>query len=123
MATWPRETASPGRSSRKPVIVTVAGRSTERFLIAAQVSASGVQVRAAACSGVSWGGSFVSPTQRGSISPIRIRSPGERARMGAAPSANVTSIGHTAASLPSRQRKVGAGTRAGRWIPRPDSRS
>ena len=117
MPTWPRETASPELSPRKPVIVTVARRSTDRFLMAAQVWASGVQVRAAACSGVSRGGSFVSPMQRGSISPIFILSPCERARIGAAPSGKVTSIVHAVASLPSRQRKVGARNSGGKTDP------
>ena len=39
------------------------------FLMAAQVAASGFQVCAAACSGVSCGGLFVGETQRGSIWP------------------------------------------------------
>ena len=46
----------------------MAGRSTDCFLIAAQVSASGRHVWVAACSGVSSGGLLVGPTARGSIS-------------------------------------------------------
>ncbi len=41
----------------------------------AQVAASGNQVWAAACCGVRAGGWLVAETQRGSISPMRIRSP------------------------------------------------
>jgi hypothetical protein len=45
--------------------------------MAAQVSGSGFQVWAAACRAVSAGGSLVAETQRGSVSPMRNRSPGD----------------------------------------------
>src|ERR1035437_6722278 len=106
------------RWSRKPVIVTSAARSTERFLISAQAPASGIQVRAAACCGVSRGGSLVSETARGSISPIRICSQGQAARR-TPPSENFTSTCHAVASfVESRNRKVGGVISGGKIEPR-----
>ena len=62
---------------------------TERFLMALPTAArAGVQVCAAACSGVRRGGSLVSATQSGSIGPMRRRGPREMARMAGDPSAN-----------------------------------
>ena len=46
---WPRETGCRRRLSRKPVMITVAGRSRERLLISAQVPASGAQVLTTTC--------------------------------------------------------------------------
>ena len=77
-------------------MVTVAACPLDRLLIAVQVPASGVHVRAAACCGDSLGGWLVGDTQRGSISPMRIRSPCEFTWIAADPSPNSTSIRHTA---------------------------
>ena len=96
------------------MIVTVAAASTERAFTASHVAASGFQVRAAACSGVSFGSSFVGPTARGSISPTRIRGPSVFARRGAPPSPKPTSTCHDVAFDPSRQRKVGASMSGGK---------
>ena len=74
MDTRPWETGVPWL---KPAIATIAGRSTECFRMAAQVSGSGFQVWAAACRAVSAGGSLVAEKQRGSVSPMRSRSPGD----------------------------------------------
>src|ERR1017187_1178005 len=52
----PRETARVSRPSANPVMVTVAAPFAEWLLMAAQVWGSGFQVCAAACSGVSLGG-------------------------------------------------------------------
>ena len=66
----PRETTVLPSSSAHPVIVTTAGRSTDRFVIAAQVAASGFQVRDAASWAVSFGRSLFSATQRSSIANL-----------------------------------------------------
>ncbi len=88
-------------------MVTVAGCSVERRWIAAHVSASGLQLRAAS-SGISLGRWFVAATARGSISPIRTRSPRVFTRIPANPSLNATSIRRsTAIPTVSRQRKTG----------------
>src|ERR1035438_9353517 len=71
MPAAPRETACAGASPRNPVMVTVAGRETERRLMVCHAAGSGVQECAAANWGVSAGGSFVSATQSGSILPAR----------------------------------------------------
>ena len=77
--------------------------------MAAQVSASGVQVCAAACSGVSLGNSLVGAMHRLSISPICGGCPCDWACKPAEPSAKATSIRQKAASLTaSCQRNVGA---------------
>jgi hypothetical protein len=118
MATRPRETAWRPPLSRNPVIVIAAGRSTECFLIAAQVAVSGTHVRAAACSGVSLGNSFVSEIERRSISPIRSLSPLHCASIPADPPANATSIRHSLASWEaSRHRNVGAAKSGGKIDP------
>ena len=73
---------------------------------------------AAACSGVSLGSSFVLAMHRGSISPMRGRSPRDSACTPADPSANATSIRHTAAvSAASCQKKVGAMISGGKIDP------
>ena len=72
----PRDTGWP---AARPVMVTVAGEATERCLMAFQTAAAGVQVWAAASSGVSVGGLLVSDTQSGSMGPMRRRGPGETA--------------------------------------------
>src|ERR1035441_8836018 len=82
--TWPLETGCFRSSSRNPVIAKVAGDPTERFLIASQVPASGIQVCAAACSGVSLGSSLLDETASGSISPMRIGSPADLTYIGRA---------------------------------------
>ena len=76
-------------------------------------------MRAAACSGVSFGGSFVAPTARGSISPISIGSPRDVARRdGAASSPKRTSIVHTRArGLASRHSSLGGGNSGGKTEP------
>ena len=118
MATEPRESGCFVCSSAKPVMVTVAGRLTERFLMAAQVWASGFQVHAAASCGVSVGSLLLSDTQRGSISPMRIRSPRDTARMPGKPSPNVMSIRQNLApAAASRHRKVGAVISGGKTDP------
>src|ERR1019366_9799849 len=86
--TWPRDTACP--SGRYPVIRMVAAPATEFFLMISQTSLPGIQVCAAACSGVSCGSWLVGPTARGSISPTDIGSPREGRRMGDGPAANGT---------------------------------
>src|SRR5271157_4694941 len=105
----PRERGCFAWSSAKPVMVRVAGRLTERFLMAAQVSASGFQVQDAASWGVSLGGSLLSAIQRGSISPMRGRCPLDTAWRAAEPSANATSMRQKrAAGAASRHMNVGA---------------
>jgi hypothetical protein len=99
------------------VIVTVAAASTERALTASQVAAAGFQVRAAACSAVSLGRSFVGPTARGSISPTRILGPSVRSRTGASPEAKATSTRQDVAAEESRNRKVGASMSSGKIDP------
>src|ERR1035437_6162923 len=97
MATELRETALRSFPSRKPEMVTFAGRSTERLLISLHTAESGIQVRAAACCGVNRGGSLLLDTARGSISPICSRSPAALTRMAGEPSAKVTSMSHAPA--------------------------
>src|SRR5271157_1966184 len=82
----PRDTGWRAFPEAKPLMVTVAAPATECFLMAAQVAGSGIQVWAAACWGVRAGGLLVGATQRGSISPMRIRSPLAVACMVAEPS-------------------------------------
>ena len=102
----------------EPAINMVAGRSVECCLIVAHRGASGVQVCAAACSGVREGGWLVSEMQRGSISPIRIGSPWELTWIGSEPSAKVISIRHVLADASaSRQRKVGGVISGGKMEP------
>ncbi len=114
----PRDTGWRAFPAAKPLMVTVAAPATECFLIAAQVAGSGIQVRAAACCGVSLGGRFVGATQRGSISPMCIRSPFAATWMAAEPSANDTSIcQETAPGAGSRQRNVGAAMSGGKIDP------
>src|SRR5215471_6440081 len=99
-------------------MVTVAARRFARLLIAAQVSASGVHVWAADCCGVSLGDSLVGDTQRGSISPMRILSPGELIWIPADPSPNSTSIRQAVLfGSGSRHRKVGAVISGGKIDP------
>src|ERR1035438_4215410 len=75
--TRPRDSIRSGPAPLTPVMVTVAGRSTERRLISDQVSASGVHVCAALWLGVRAGGRLVGAMQRGSISPMVMSSPGD----------------------------------------------
>src|SRR5271157_118408 len=99
-------------------MVTVAGRLMERILIAAQVWASGFQVHEAACCGVSVGSLLFSVTQRGSISPMRIRSPRDTARMPGKPSAKAMAIRQNLApGEASRHRKAGATISGGKMEP------
>ena len=114
----PRDTGWRTFPAAKPLMVTVAAAETEFFLIAAQAAGSGNQVRASACCGVRLGGRLVGETQRGSISPICIRSPLAATRMAAEPLANATSIcQETAPGAGSRQRKVGAAMSGGKTDP------
>src|SRR5277367_5006855 len=106
--TRPTETGLFGALSVTPVISTVAGCSMECCLMMAQVSASGIQVCAAACSSVSEGSLLFSETQRGSILPIWMGSPGEVAWIGFEPSAKVMATRQVLAEASaSRQIKVG----------------
>src|SRR5208283_99588 len=101
-----------------PAMVTVAARFTERFLMAVQVWASGFQVHEAACCGVSAGSLLFSVTQRGSISPMCIRSPRDTARMPGKPSPKVMLIRQNLAPAEaSRHRKVGATISGGKIDP------
>ena len=86
--------------------------------MAVQVAASGIQVCAAACCGVSSGGLLVSATERGSISPMRRRSPFDSTRTWFEPSPKATSIRHRfAPAAGSRQRNVGAMISGGKIDP------
>ena len=99
-------------------MVTVGRVPAECFLMTAQVSASGFQVCAAACWGVSFRQWLVAATHRGSISPIRIRSPAEFHVDGGEPSPNATSMRHRAAlAAASRQRNVGGAISGGKMDP------
>ena len=91
----------------------------EPFLIASQVAGSGLQVCAAACSGVSFGSSLVFPTARASISPISIGSPRDVARSdGAASWPKLTSIVQKRArGLASRHSSRGGGNSGGKTEP------
>src|ERR1700722_18626115 len=105
--TLPWETGESWRVLLKPTINMVAGRSTECCLMVAHRVASGVQVCAAACSGVREGGWLVSEIHRGSISPIRIGSPWVLTWIVSERSAKVMSIRQVLADAStSRQRKV-----------------
>src|ERR1035441_8279022 len=116
--TWPLETGCFKSASRNPVIAMVAGDPTERFLIASQVPASGIQVCAASCSGVSLGSSLLAETASGSISPMRIGSPADFTWMAGARSGNVMSILHEVTlAAASRQRKVGGVISGGKTEP------
>src|ERR1035438_2212085 len=118
MLAWPLETGCFRSSSRNPVIATVAGDPTERFLIASQVRASGVHVWATACSGVSLGGSLLAETACGSISPMRIPSPDDFTWMPGAPSGKAMSTVHDVTlAAASRQRKVGGVISGGKREP------
>src|ERR1035438_3761076 len=118
MVTEPRERGSFACWLGKLVMVTVAGRFTECFLMAAQVSVSGFQTQEAASRGVNLGGSLLSDTQRGSISPMRSRSPRDNARTPAELSPNVTSMRHNLAPAEaSRHTKVGAVISGGKTDP------
>src|ERR1039458_2353190 len=102
----------------KPLMATVAAPATDCFLIAAQVAGSGTQVWAAACCGVRLGGRLLGETQRGSISPMRIRSPLAATWVAPEPFANDTSIRQeTAPGAGSRQRNVGAAMSGGKIDP------
>jgi hypothetical protein len=88
------------------------------FSIAAQVSASGFQVCAAACSGVSSGRLLLAEMQRRSISPMRMRSPFDSTRIGAEPLPKSTSMRHeSAAGAGSRHRNVGGAMSGGNTDP------
>ena len=116
MVMRPRETVRAPRGPANPVMVTVAAPFAEWLLMAAQVWGSGFQVCAAACSGVSLGGT--APTQRGSISPSCMRPPLDFSCMRAARPANSTSIRQSVAlSAASRHRKVGGGSSGGKIDP------
>src|SRR5664279_948572 len=116
--TWPLETGCFRSASRNPVIAMVAGDPTERFLTASQVPASGIQVCAAACSGVSLGGSLLGEAASGSISPMRIPSPDDFTWMPGAPSGKAMSIVHDdTLAAASRQRKVGGVISGGKSEP------
>src|ERR1700722_12307209 len=79
MVMLPRDSVAPVLLT--PVIVTIAAESVESRFMASQVLESGVQVRDAACCGVSVGGLLVGEVQRGSMSPARRGSPGAGARI------------------------------------------
>src|ERR1017187_12458 len=115
---YPRDTGWLAFPAAKLPMVTVAAPATDIFLIAAQVAGSGIQVWAAACCGVRLGARLLGETQRGSISPMRIRSPLAATWMAAEPSANDTSIRQeTAPGAGSRQRNVGAAMSGGKTDP------
>ena len=79
---------------------------------------SGVQVCAAACCGVSFGGSLVSAIQSGSILPMRGGSPFDVWRIAGDPSANETSMRHRATDLAgSRHSNAGAVISGGKIDP------
>src|ERR1017187_1814853 len=114
----PRDTGWLAFPAVTPLMATVGGPATDCFLIAAQVAESGFHVWAAACCGVRLGGRLLGETQRGSISPMRIRSPLAATWMPAEPSANDTSIRQeTAPGAGSRQRNVGAAMSGGKIDP------
>ena len=118
MTTRPREMGVLDAPSRNPVMVMVAGRPAERFLMAAHVCASGIQVRADASCVESLGSSLVAATQRASISPMLSRSPRDCASMAADPSLDFTSIRHSAAAADaSCQMNVGAVISGGKTEP------
>jgi hypothetical protein len=99
-------------------MVTVAGSAAERFLIVSHTAASGLQVRAAACCGVSLGNWFVFAMQLGSISPVRRRSPFAIARIRPPPPANEISIRHRlAAAALSRHTNAGGPISGGKIDP------
>src|ERR1039457_5735513 len=116
--TWPLETGCLRSSSRNPVIAMVAGDPTECVLIASQVLASGVHVCAAACSGVSLGGSLLGHTAAVSLSPVRIASPDDFTWLPGAPSGKAISTVHDVTlAAASRQRKVGGVISGGKREP------
>ena len=98
-------------------MVTTAGFAVDLRLIACHVALSGVQVRAAANSGASSGGSLVSAAQSGSMGPTRRRGPGDCLRIAGRPSAKPISICHRAAPLSSLHKNVGAGNSGGKMEP------
>src|SRR6478609_3062694 len=88
------------------------------FSIAAQVVASGYQVCAAACSGVSPGSLLLEEMQRGSISPMRMRSPFDSMWMGGELVPKSTSMRHeSAAGAGSRHINVGGAMSGGNTEP------
>ena len=96
----------------------VAAAATVCCRIAAHIDASGLKVCAAACSGGSSGGLLVSATARGSIAPMRIGSPFDETRRGAAPSAKEISICQKSAlGAVSRHWKVGGAMSGGKSEP------
>jgi hypothetical protein len=117
MVTLAWEISRRRRSSSNPIMVTVADCPTERFLIVAQVAASGTQVRAPCSSELSFGSSLVGATHRGSISPTWNLSPRALKRL-ETPSAKWTSTAQaTARSSASRQTKVGRAMSGGKTDP------
>ena len=96
----------------------VAGRPTECALMADHVAASGIQVWADACAGVSVGGWLVAETQRGSLSATRNPSPADSVRIVWEPSRKEMLISHEVArSLASLHSQVGAGNSGGKTDP------
>src|ERR1035438_8580240 len=99
-------------------MVTTAAWFAEPFLTAAQVPASAFHAHEAASLGVSFGSSLLGATQRGSISPIRGRSPLDTAWMPSGPPPNAASIRQNLAPGDgSRHRKVGATISGGKTDP------
>src|ERR1035437_707130 len=102
----------------RPVMVTVAGAATDCFLMTAQTAASGIQVCAEACSGVSFGNSLFGETHRGSISPTRRRSPFDSTWMdGARPPKSMWMRQRDARPDESRNRNVGGVISGGKIDP------
>src|ERR1035441_9456376 len=117
MVTAPPETGTLESLSENPANVMVAGALTERCLILAQASASGLQVLVTFCCGVNSSRSVIGPAS-GSSWPTCRGSPGTSMWIASAWSAKVTSTDQRFAFSPaSRQRKVGGVISGGKIEP------
>src|ERR1035441_9654505 len=101
---------------RYPVIVNVAACPVEWTCMAAQVAGLGVQVQDVACCGVNFGNSLLGATHWGSIAPVCIRTPLERAWRGGALSAKDMPICQDVAAA-SLQMNVGGVMPGGKMEP------
>src|ERR1017187_1102236 len=97
-------------------MVTIAGSAMEFDWIVAHVAESGVQVKVAACCGVSFGASSGLTVHSGSIAPSRILSPVDRTWMVGTFPANEISIFQEVPAA-SRQRNVGGVIPGGKMEP------